>query len=402
MNFNELNLHPHIQAGIKACGYQTPTLIQQQAIPVALTGRDLMGLAQTGTGKTAAFILPLLHQLLEGERGKVRALIIAPTRELAEQIHADIGKLGKSTGLKSVSVYGGVSKQGQLKAFRSGVDIIVACPGRLLDHLRERAVNLGSVSHLVLDEADHMFDMGFLPTIRQILKQLPANRQTMLFSATMPPEVRRLAEEVLHKPAIVQIAQIAPTATVSHVLFPVEQHLKASLLKNIMQQTEITAALIFTRTKHKARNLARQLSSAGYSATSLQGNLSQQQRRLAMNGFKDGTFKIMVATDIAARGIDVSSISHVINFDVPDSVEAYIHRTGRTGRAAKTGTAFTLASQEDRPMISRIEKSLGKPMVRETVALANLSMETLPAESRPPQRRQYSRARQPRPAAARR
>ena len=400
MNFNEFNLHPHIEAGITACGYQTPTPIQEQAIPAALAGRDLMGLAQTGTGKTAAFILPLLQHLMAGERGKIRALIIAPTRELAEQIHADIGKLGKNTGLRSVSVYGGVSKQGQLKAFREGVEIVVACPGRLLDHLGERAVNLSKVSHLVLDEADHMFDMGFLPTIRQILKQLPAKRQTLLFSATMPPEVRRLAEEVLHKPQTVQIAQIAPTATVSHVLFPVEQQHKAAALKAIMQDTEMAAALIFTRTKHKARNLARQLSSAGYSATSLQGNLSQQQRRLAMNGFKDGKFKIMVATDIAARGIDVSAISHVINYDVPDSVEAYIHRTGRTGRAAKTGTAFTLASQEDRPMISRIEQSLGKPMRREVVAITHATAEPLPpATPAPPQHR---RPRQPRPAAARR
>ncbi|HSR36085.1 MAG TPA: DEAD/DEAH box helicase [Desulfurivibrionaceae bacterium] len=400
MQFNELNLHPQLTANIAACGYQTPSPIQEQAIPVALAGRDLLGLAQTGTGKTAAFLLPLLHHLLAGQHNKKpRALIIAPTRELAEQIHADIGKLGKNTGLRSVSVYGGVGKLGQIKAFRSGVDIIVACPGRLLDHLQAKDVSLAGITHLVLDEADHMFDMGFLPTIRQILRQLPKERQTLLFSATMPQELQRLAEEVLHKPATVQVANNVPTATVAHVLFPVEQPDKASALKKIMQETEMTAALIFTRTKHKARHLATQLSKAGYSATSLQGNLSQSQRQTAMNGFREGRFKILVATDIAARGIDVSSVSHVINYDVPDSVEAYIHRTGRTGRAAKTGTALTLAGREDTPMISRIEKTLGKPMRREHVECGQLAVDSLPATAPAPQRQ---RARQPRMGSARR
>ena len=399
MQFNEFNLTPQLTVNIAACGYQTPSPIQEQAIPVALTGRDLLGLAQTGTGKTAAFLLPLLHHLLAGQRGnKPRALIIAPTRELAEQIHADIGKLGKNTGLRSVSVYGGVGKFGQVRAFRSGVDIVVACPGRLLDHLREKAVSLAGITHLVLDEADHMFDMGFLPTIRQILRQLPKERQTMLFSATMPQELRRLAEEVLCEPTTVQVANSVPTATIAHVLFPVEQPHKAAALKAIMQANEMTAALIFTRTKHKARHLATQLSKAGYSATSLQGNLSQSQRQTAMNGFREGRFKIMVATDIAARGIDVSSISHVINYDVPDSVEAYIHRTGRTGRAAKNGTAFTLAGQEDKPMISRIEKTLGKPMRRENVAIDQSVADSLPAAPAP----QRQRPRQPRMGAARR
>ncbi len=399
MQFNEFNLTPQLTVNIAACGYQTPSPIQEQAIPVALTGRDLLGLAQTGTGKTAAFLLPLLHHLLAGQRGnKPRALIIAPTRELAEQIHADIGKLGKNTGLRSVSVYGGVGKFGQVRAFRSGVDIVVACPGRLLDHLREKAVSLAGITHLVLDEADHMFDMGFLPTIRQILRQLPKERQTMLFSATMPQELRRLAEEVLCEPTTVQVANSVPTATIAHVLFPVEQPHKAAALKAIMQANKMTAALIFTRTKHKARHLATQLSKAGYSATSLQGNLSQSQRQTAMNGFREGRFKIMVATDIAARGIDVSSISHVINYDVPDSVEAYIHRTGRTGRAAKNGTAFTLAGQEDKPMISRIEKTLGKPMRRENVAIDQSVADSLPAAPAP----QRQRPRQPRMGAARR
>ncbi|MEW6594499.1 MAG: DEAD/DEAH box helicase [Thermodesulfobacteriota bacterium] len=386
MQFSEFNLHPEVAAGINACGYKTPSPIQEQAIPIALAGRDLLGLAQTGTGKTAAFLLPLLqHLVMAGERRKTpRALIIAPTRELAEQIHADIGRLGKKTGLRSVSVYGGVGKLGQLSAFRNGVDIIVACPGRLLDHLQAKAVSLSGITHLVLDEADHMFDMGFLPTIRQILKQLPQERQTMLFSATMPQELRRLAEEVLRTPATVQVANSVSTATISHVLFPVEQPHKASALKKIMQETEMTAALIFTRTKHKARHLATQLSKAGYSATSLQGNLSQSQRQTAMNGFRQGHFKVLVATDIAARGIDVSAVSHVINYDVPDSVEAYIHRTGRTGRATKSGTAFTLASREDTPMISRIEKTLGRPMRRESVAIDRTAVESQPVPATTP------------------
>lgn len=401
MHFNEFNLHPHLTAAIAACGYQKPSPIQAQAIPVALAGRDLLGLAQTGTGKTAAFLLPLLQHLLAGPKGKTpRALIIAPTRELAEQIHTDIGRLGKKAGISSVSVYGGVGKQGQVRAFRNGVDIVVACPGRLLDHLQEKAVSLAGITHLVLDEADHMFDMGFLPTIRQILRQLPKKRQTMLFSATMPQELRRLAEEVLHEPTTVQVANTVPTATIAHVLFPVEQEHKAAALRTIMRESEMTAALVFTRTKHKARHLATQLSKAGFSATSLQGNLSQQQRQKAMSGFRDGQFKILVATDIAARGIDVPGVSHVINYDVPDSVEAYIHRTGRTGRAATSGTAFTLASHEDGPMIHRIEQTLGKKMARDERSDAPAIAEPAPPVARPaPQQR---RPRPSRPAAARR
>jgi len=364
MSFTQFDFHPQIVAGIRACNYETPTPIQQQAIPAILAGRDILGLAQTGTGKTAAFVLPLLQRMLKGPRGKVRTLIVAPTRELAEQINGDIIRLARQTGLRSLAIYGGVGKSGQSGKLRSGVEIVVACPGRLLDHLRDRTFNLASVEHLVLDEADHMFDMGFLPDIRRILKFLTGKQQTLLFSATMPGEIRNLVEEILDNPVRVQIAHSRPTITVAHGLFSVEQDRKITLLKDIMANTDMSATLIFTRTKYRAESLARQLQKAGYTATSLQGNLSQQKRQQALNGFKNGVFKVLVATDIAARGIDVSGISHVINFDVPATVEAYTHRIGRTGRASCTGEAFTFASRDDGKIISQIERVLGKKMTR--------------------------------------
>ncbi len=364
MSFTKFDFNPKIAAGIRACNYEKPTPIQEKAIPAILNGRDIMGLAQTGTGKTAAFVLPILERLLAGPRGKLRTLIVAPTRELAEQIHSDISNLARETGLRSIAIYGGVSKLPQVKKVRAGIDIIVACPGRLLDHLRDGSFNLSKVEHLVLDEADHMFDMGFLPDIRRILKAVPSKRQTLLFSATMPGEIRHLAEDILDNPVRVQIAHSRPTATVAQVLYTVEKARKTSLLKDIMARTDMGATLIFTRTKHRAKSLARQLENAGYAATSLQGNLSQQKRQKALNGFKCGEFKVLVATDIAARGIDVNGISHVINFDVPDTVEAYTHRIGRTGRASLTGDAFTFAGSEDRKIIKDIERALGKKMVR--------------------------------------
>lgn len=371
MSFTEFQFHPKINAGIAACGYTNPTPIQNEAIPPILAGRDILGLAQTGTGKTAAFVLPLLQRLIEGPRKKVRALIVAPTRELAEQIHGNIGMMAKETGLKSVVIYGGVSKLPQIRAIRAGVEIVVACPGRLLDLLNEKAVTLSTVEVLVLDEADHMFDKGFLPDIRRIIRQMPMKRQSMVFSATMPREIRHLVEEILRNPETVQINHTLPAPTISHILFQVAKEQKTSLLKSIIQEREMASTLIFTRTKHKAKNLALYLQKAGYSAASLQGNLSQQKRQQALDGFRNGTFKILVATDIAARGIDVLGISHVINYDVPDTTEAYTHRTGRTGRASRTGQAFTFASQEDSKMISLIEHNLGKRMLREsTSALA--------------------------------
>lgn len=365
MSFTDFKFHPNVNAGIAACGYTAPTPIQKEAIPPILAGRDILGLAQTGTGKTAAFVLPLLQRLQDGPRKKVRALIVAPTRELAEQIHDNIGTMAQKTGLKSVVVYGGVGKQPQIRTIRAGVEIVVACPGRLLDLLNGKSFNLRAVEVLVLDEADHMFDKGFLPDIRRIIKQLPKERQSLVFSATMPKEIRHLAEEILRNPATVQINHTLPAPTISHVLFQVAKERKTSLLKSIFKEREMTSTLVFTRTKHKAKSLALHLQKAGYNAASLQGNLSQQKRQQALNGFRDGSFKILVATDIAARGIDVLGISHVINYDVPDTAETYTHRTGRTGRATRTGQAFTFAGREDSKMISLIERNLGKKMARE-------------------------------------
>lgn len=367
MSFTDFQFHPKVNAGIAACGYTTPTPIQKEAIPPILAGRDILGLAQTGTGKTAAFVLPLLQRLQDGPRKKVRALIVAPTRELAEQINDNICTMAQKTGLKSVVVYGGVGKQPQIRTIRNGVEIVVACPGRLLDLLNDKAFSLKAVEVLVLDEADHMFDKGFLPDIRRIIRQLPKERQSLVFSATMPKEIRHLAEEILRNPATVQINHTLPAPTISHVLFQVAKERKTSLLKSIIQERDMTSTLVFTRTKYKAKNLALHLQKAGYSAASLQGNLSQQKRQKALNGFRDGTFKILVATDIAARGIDVLGISHVINYDVPDTAETYTHRTGRTGRATRTGQAFTFAGREDSRMISLIERNLGKKMDREAI-----------------------------------
>jgi ATP-dependent RNA helicase RhlE len=364
MTFQEFRFHPDVAAGITAAGYVTPTPIQAQAIPAVMAGRDVMGLAQTGTGKTAAFALPILHRLQPGVRGKVRALVVAPTRELAEQIHDSFMTLGQKTRLTSTTIYGGVGSNPQIDKLRRGVDIVVACPGRLLDHIGQGTIDLSRLEVLVLDEADQMFDMGFLPDIRRILKTLPKTRQTLLFSATMPEAIRGLAGETLTNPVTVQVDRVAPAVTVSHALYPVEQHLKTGLLLELLKHTDTESVLVFTRTKHRAKRLDEQLQKAGYRAASLQGNLSQNRRQAALDGFRDGSFQILVATDIAARGIDVSQISHVVNYDIPDTAEAYIHRIGRTGRAARSGDAFTLVTGEDAAMVRAIEKVLGKPVER--------------------------------------
>ncbi len=364
MNFKQFSFDPRIAAQIKAVGYTTPTPIQQQAIPWVLEGRDVMGLAQTGTGKTAAFILPILQRLTKGPLRRVRALIVAPTRELAEQIYQVGLDFGKNTKVRSVSVYGGVSKVAQVSRLRSGVEIVIACPGRLLDLANDGDIDLSHVEVLVLDEADRMCDMGFLPDIRRILKLLPAQRQTLFFSATMPKDIRKLADNILKDPVTVQIGKIAPAKTVSHALYPVPDNLKKNLLLAMLQQTATGRVLIFTRTKYRARNLARDLEKRGYRAAALQGNMSQNQRQKAINGFRDGKYDILAATDVAARGIDVSEISHVINFDIPDTVDAYTHRIGRTGRVHQSGEAFTLAGQADGQMIRDIEKLLGTQIER--------------------------------------
>lgn len=360
MTFRTFNFHSKIANGISACGYTHPTPIQRESIPDILNGKDLFGLAQTGTGKTAAFVLPMLQRLMTGPGKKQRALIIAPTRELAEQIHASIRILAQSTHLKSAVIYGGVGKAPQIRAIRAGADIIVACPGRLLDLYNSGDIDFSHIEVLVLDEADHMFDKGFLPDIKRIVKQLPAKRQTLVFSATMPGEIKRLAEQILHKPKTIRVDFSLPAPSISHALFHVRKEERTSLLKRLFRENSMDSTLVFTRTKHKAKSLARQLSSAGFSAASLQGNLSQNKRQKALEGFRDGVFKIMVATDIAARGIDVRGISHVINYDLPDTVETYTHRTGRTGRADEKGEAYSFVCPEDRGKIRLFEKKLGK------------------------------------------
>ena len=364
MTFSTFNLGARLTAGVDALGYEEPTPIQEQSIPPIMAGRDVMGLAQTGTGKTAAFALPILQRLEQGRRGRVRALIIAPTRELAEQIHQSFQDLGRQTRLRSITVYGGVSQGPQVQALRAGPDIVVACPGRLLDYIRQGLVNLAGVEVLVLDEADRMFDMGFLPDVRRIIRAVPKQRQTLLFAATMPDDIRTLANDVLHDPLTVQIGLIAPVETVSHAIYPVTQHLKTALLIELLRATDMQSVLIFTRTKHRARRVGEQLERAGFSATSLQGNLSQNRRQAALAGFRDGSFQIMVATDIAARGLDVSGISHVINYDMPDTTDAYIHRIGRTGRAEHTGEAFTLVTFEDAATVRGVERVLRSPLER--------------------------------------
>lgn len=357
--FERFELHPRVAAGIKAAGYTTPTPIQAQAIPAALAGRDILGLAQTGTGKTAAFVLPLLHRLLDGPRRRVRALIVAPTRELAEQIHTEIGTLARGTDLRSATVYGGVGMSPQVRALRGGAEIIVACPGRLLDHLEGGNGSLANIETLVLDEADHMFDMGFLPAIRAIVKRVPAGAQRLLFSATMPGELRHLAESVLHNPVTVEIGRAAPAETVAHALYPVARNQKTALLKHLLRKHDPRSVLVFTRTKHGAKRLAEQLDRDKFFVASLQGNLSQNRRQEALDGFREGKYHILVATDIAARGIDVSRVSHVINYDVPTTPEAYTHRIGRTGRALRSGEAFTFVTRDDDKIVHAIERSLG-------------------------------------------
>ena len=364
MNFEHFSFDPRIRAGITALGYTAPTPIQQRAIPAVLQGRDVLGVAQTGTGKTAAFVLPILQRLTQGPLGRVRALIVAPTRELAEQIHQASVDLGRRTRVRTVTVYGGVSRNRQVEALRRGAEIVVACPGRLLDLAGDRSIDLSHVEVLVLDEADRMCDMGFLPDIRRILKLVPARRQTLFFSATMPREIRDLAGSILKNPVTVQIGVIAPVETVSHALYPVSQRLKKQLLLATLDQTATGRVLIFTRTKYRARNLARDLEKCRYRVSALQGNMSQNRRQQALDGFRDGRYDILVATDIASRGIDVSDISHVINFDIPDTVDAYTHRIGRTGRAHQTGEAFTFMAPGDESLVREIERVLGKQIER--------------------------------------
>jgi ATP-dependent RNA helicase RhlE len=368
MNFTQFNLDPRLMQGVKKAGYETATPIQEAAMPAALRGRDIIGTAQTGTGKTAAFVLPILNKLLSGgQRNVPRALIVAPTRELAEQINDVVKVLAAGTKIKSATIYGGVGANPQIQALRNGAEILIACPGRLLDLINQGYAKMGNIEILVLDEADRMFDMGFLPDVRRIVKAVPAKRQTMFFSATFPADVELLAQQVLTQPQKIAMGIVKPAHTVTHALYPVPPHLKSALLLELLKRTDTDSVLVFTRTKYRAQKVSQQILRAGFKVTSLHGDRSQGQRQSALKGFKDGTHNIMVATDIAARGLDVESISHVINYDMPDTADAYIHRIGRTGRAQRTGDAFTLVTDEDKDMIKILERIMGSPLKRETL-----------------------------------
>ncbi len=373
MSFESFGFSPQLERAIADAGYKTPTPIQAQAIPEVMSGKDVIGLAQTGTGKTAAFVLPLLQGLLNerhengkggGGRRLVRGLILAPTRELAEQIDQVVKQLGRGTGIRSAVIIGGVSQQRQVEQLRAGVDIVVACPGRLIDLYEQRIISFSAVCYFVLDEADQMFDMGFFPSIRRILGWLPKVRQSLLFSATMPSDISKLAEDTLKQPVKISVAHSKPLETVAHAVYPVSTDKKIDLLLALMPSLGYGSILVFTRTKHRAKRLGLQLERSGFRTTSLQGNLSQSRRKEAMDGFRKGKYQVMVATDIAARGIDVSEVTHVINFDIPDTADAYTHRIGRTGRAAKTGDALTLVTNEDIGLLRAIERHLGKGIER--------------------------------------
>jgi ATP-dependent RNA helicase RhlE len=368
MPFSQFKVHPDLLRGLKDLGFQRPTPIQADAIPPALEGRDVLACAMTGSGKTIAFLLPILNQLIGKPRGTTRALILTPTRELAAQILEDLNDLTIHTPVTAAAVFGGVGMGPQEHAFRSGVDVIVGTPGRLLDHFRAPYARLQGVEFLVLDEADRMLDMGFLPDIRRVLRHVPKKRQTLFFSATMPPPIAELTREMLHDPAMINLERrSAPAIGITQAVYPVLQPLKAPLLLKLLQTGEVRDALVFTRTKHRADRLAKYLAQHRVGVERIHGNRSQAQRTQALDGFKKGRFQVLVATDIAARGIDVTALGHVINFDVPAQPEDYIHRVGRTARAELTGSAFTLVSSEEEGDLRNIERAIGRRLPRVTV-----------------------------------
>jgi ATP-dependent RNA helicase RhlE len=366
--FSGLNLHANLLRGLKDLGFPRPTPIQADAIPPAMAGKDLLACAMTGSGKTAAFLLPILHKLIDRSRGTTRALVITPTRELAAQILEDLNDLAVHTPITAAAVFGGVGMGPQEHAFRSGVDIVIGTPGRLLDHFRAPYAKMAGLEYLVLDEADRMLDMGFLPDIRRVLRHLPTKRQTLFFSATMPPPIAELSREMLHNPATINLERRAAPATgITQAVYPVPQHLKASLLVHLLKKGDMHDALVFTRTKHRADRLARHLVQQGLKAERIHGNRSQSQRTEALAGFKSGKYQVLVATDIAARGIDVTELGHVVNFDVSIVPDDYIHRVGRTARAEATGSAFTFVSPEEEGSLRAIERNINKRLPRVTV-----------------------------------
>jgi ATP-dependent RNA helicase RhlE len=384
MPFQQLGLSPSLARNALALGYLNPTPIQAQAIPAVLSGRDLVATAQTGTGKTAAFLLPVMHSLLGRPRGSTGALVLTPTRELAEQIELVFRGLAVGTPLRSALVMGGVPGFPQERALRGGVDLVVATPGRLLDHLGRGFWKTNGLTTLILDEADQMFDLGFLPTVKQIISRLPARKQTLLFSATMPDQIASLGRAILRDPQTVSIGrQGTAVAAVSQAAYPVPKHLKAALLQHLLEQWETPSVLVFTRTKHGAKKLATTLYDSGHGVAELHSNRSPNQRARAMQAFRGKAVPVMVATNIAARGIDVRHITHVVNFDVPDAPEEYVHRIGRTGRAGDAGASFVLVSPEENGQLARIERHLGKRIPREHLADFDYQAGPLRSELRP-------------------
>src|SRR5256714_821597 len=369
MSFAHFSLHPSLLRGIADLGFEIPTPIQNAAIPLGLAGRDVLACAMTGSGKTAAFMLPILQRLLADRNRATRALVLTPTRELAAQIEDHSRRLARHAGVGVASVIGGVSFGPQEQALRRGVDIVVATPGRLLDHLRSGIASFDQLEVLVLDEADRMLDMGFIPDVRRILGYLPKKRQTLFFSATMPAPVAALSRDMLSSPASIDIERpAAPAVGITHAVYPVAGELKTSLLVALLEQAALQSVLVFTRTKHRANRLADALERRGIAAARIHGNRSQAQRTAALDGFKRGTFRVLVATDIAARGIDVTAISHVVNFDIPNLPEDYIHRVGRTARADATGDAITLVSPDEESDLRMIERAIGRRFERATLA----------------------------------
>jgi ATP-dependent RNA helicase RhlE len=368
MSFTSFGLHADLLRGIKELGFTRPTPIQNDAIPPAMTGKDVLACAMTGSGKSAAFLLPIMHRLMAKKRGTTRALILTPTRELAAQIDENLRDLAVHTPLSGAAIYGGVSMGPQEHAFRSGVDVLVATPGRLLDHFQHGYAKLEGLEILVLDEADRMLDMGFLPDIRRVIKRLPPKLQTLFFSATMPHAIGQLAQEMLKNPVTIAIERQAMPATgITQAVFPVSHEVKLMLLTELLKRGEIQNAIVFTRTKHRANRLFEQLEAQKVNVARIHGNRSQAQRIEALAGFKTGRYRILVATDIAARGIDVEALSHVVNFDVPAMPEDYIHRVGRTARAEQTGDALTFVAPDEEADLRAIEKAIGKRLPRVTV-----------------------------------
>ncbi len=365
--FADLGLSPQMLRALRDVGYAHPTPIQQEAIPLALKGRDLIGLAMTGTGKTAAFTIPIIERLAGGPE-RTRALILTPTRELCQQVEDSFRRYGRHSGLQVVSVYGGVGYEPQTKALREGVDVVVATPGRLIDHLEKQNVSFDEIEVLVLDEADRMLDMGFAPQISRIVAQVNRYRQTLLFSATMPPEVEALARKYLRKPVVVQVGRRSAAATtVKHYVYPCPRDKKSSLLAALIKEHQMDSVLVFTRTKHGADRVVRHLEREGIVADALHADKTQGQRTKALADFRSGRTKVLVATDIAQRGLDISHITHVVNYDVPQQAEDYVHRIGRTGRAAKAGDAFTFMSADEIAMVRTIERVIGQAIPRISV-----------------------------------